>query len=608
MKKPGKTPERKAQLALMLAVAAAVGAAAPAPSHAFQFKSESGEITGSFDTTVSVGALWRAQARDASRIAITNGGTARSPNEDDGNLNYDKNDLVSGLFKVTHDFDLKYRDFGLFLRGLYSYDAAINNKDGLPNEARKRLKDDAQLLDAYVRGRWDVGGKRLNARLGNQVVSWGESTFIANSINVINPVDVARLRAPGSELKEAFLPTNMLWASQELTDTLTLEGYYQFDFKKTRLEPRGSFFSTNDFISPGGDAAYIGFGRRLDQNQPLVPPAGATAATAQVWVPRLPDRDPSDSGQYGIAARLLLPTLNSAELGLYFLNYHSRTPLVSSIRGTTTQAANVAAGGGSARYFAEFPEDIRLAGVSFSTGGPAGIALQGEYSYRSNQPLQVSAIELLLATLGAANNLTGNAAQAAAVPVGTEITGFRRVKMHQVQLTATKAFGPTAGADQFVVVTEFGYTKLKLPAEVLFNGPSVFLPAAGSSTATSSGTSQPGNEGYATANSWGYRIVARMDFPAFGAATISPRIAFAHDVRGVSPTFNEGVKAASFGINFNLRQNLQADLSYTNFFGGRTYAGTDPAAVPAGQSADFASTANSLKDRDFIAFTVSYSF
>ncbi|WP_223541592.1 MULTISPECIES: DUF1302 family protein [unclassified Pseudomonas] len=31
------------------------------------------------------------------------------------------------------------------------------------------------MLDYYAYGTWDVSGHALNARLGNQVVSWGES-------------------------------------------------------------------------------------------------------------------------------------------------------------------------------------------------------------------------------------------------------------------------------------------------------------------------------------------------------------------------------------------------------------------------------------------------
>ena len=600
---------RRSTTRSVLACALAAAFGLPTAAHSFEFKSESGALTGSFDTTVTVGGLWRAKDRDPARIAIVNGGTARSPNEDDGNLNYDKRDTVSALVKVSHDFDLKWRDYGIFLRTLYFYDHALERKDGLPGEAHKRLDYDIELYDAFLRGQFDIAGRKLSARVGNQVVSWGESTFLGNGINVINAVDVAKLRAPGSELKEAFLPQAMLWVSQELTDALSLEAFYQLRYRKTRLEPRGSFFSTNDFISPGGDAAYIGFGRRRDQNSPLVPPAGATAAVAQVWVPRLPDRDPDDEGQYGVALRWAIPQIAGTELALYAMNYHSRVPLVSSIRGTTTQALNVAAGGGSARYFADYPEDIRLFGVGVSTPGPFGVALQGEYSYRSNLPLQVSAIELLLATLGAANNLTGAAAAAAAVPIGTEITGYRRVKMHQLQVTGTKAFGPQLGAGQFALVGEVGYTRLKLPPGILFNGPSVFLPAAGSSVGTSAGSTQPGMAGYATSSSWGYRLVARLDYSnALAGGTVSPRLALSHDVKGVSPTFNEGTKAVSLGVNFNWNQNFQVDLAYTAFFGGRTFAGVDPLAVPAGQSAAFASSANPFIDRDFYAINFSYSF
>jgi hypothetical protein len=89
----------------------------------------------------------------------------------------------------------------------------------------------------------------------------------------------------------------------------------------------------------------------------------------------------------------------------------------------------------------------------------------------------------------------------------------------------------------------------------------------------------------------------------------------AHDVNGVSPTFNEDTKSATLGIGLNYRQNLQADIAYTWFWGGRTYSGTDPNTstappnfFPAGQSADYASSSNPLKDRDFLAVSVSYSF
>jgi hypothetical protein len=588
------------------------------PAHAFTFASESGEVKGSFDTTLSVGASWRMQDRDPALVAITNGGTSRDPNSDDGNLNYNKGGVVYSAIKGTHDFDLSYRNYGMFLRGTYFFDPVNDTKNFLGPEARDRMVSEADLLDAYVRGSFDVGGRNLNLRLGSQVLNWGESTFILNGINVVNPVDVTKLRTPGSELKEAFVPSNMVWASQELNNNVTVEAFAITNWKKTRIDPRGSFFSTTDLASDDADKGYIGFGRRKDQHFPTTNPSAALAAffpgvpvepnEAQIWIPRAPDRNPSDSGQYGLAMRVFAPALNNTEFGIYHVNYHSRTPYVSGIAGTvtsllTSNATTAAASGhtGTARYFVEYPEDIRLYGASFNTSIPGGVALQGEYSYRPNQPLQLPTAEILLAGLGATNQLGTFAA-------GQEVPGYQRVVMRQIQFTATKAFGPTIGADEFVLLGEAGYTRLGL-GELKFGGPGVHLPQPGSSTSTSFGSTS--TDGFATTSSWGYRLLTRLDFNnAIGAATISPRIAFAHDVDGVSPTFVEGVKAATLGLDFSYRQVWQADIAYTAFWGGKTYSGTDPAGPPSGttQSADYASSSNLLKDRDFLAVSVSYSF
>ena len=563
------------------------------PAVAFEFSK--GELTGSFDTTLSVGAAWRIQKRDPSLIGIANGGTSRSVNEDNGDLNYENNDLYAAPIKATHELELKYRNMGGFFRATYFWDAINHNKAELGTTGQSRVGRDFEFLDAYVYGKFPVGGKTLNLRLGNQVVSWGESTFIPNGINVINPVNLSRLRTPGAELREAFLPQPMLWASQELSDTVSVEGFYQFKWKKTRIDPRGTYFSSNDFLSDDGDRVYIGFGRRKDERSPLTSPLADPAAA--VWAPRNPDVTPSDSGQYGIATRLFLPKFNDSEIGLFYINYHSRIPYVSGTRGTTSSALAT----GTARYFAEYPENIRLWGLSFNTSAPGGVALQGEYSYRPNLPLQLSAPELLLAALGLPNVI-------GTFTPGQTVIGYRRVKAHQVQLTATKAFGPTLGADDWVAVGEIGYNYLDLPAGLRFNGPGVFLPSLQTSANLASfGAVQ--TDGFATRSSWGYRLLTRMDFNNWiNSVTVSPRIAFAHDVKGTGPNFNESVKSITLGMGFNFKQSWQADISYTSFFGGRTYAGTDPIANTAGQPRSYASSANPLKDRDFIAASLTYSF
>ena len=271
-------------------------------------------------------------------------------------------------------------------------------------------------------------------------------------------------------------------------------------------------------------------------------------------------------------------------------------------------AANTA--NGSASIFAEYPNKIHLFGLSFNTAGPLGFALQGEYSYRPNQPLQLGVTDLVLASLNLPSQYAQNPAD---IPLGSEITGFKRVGMHQVQVTATKAVPQVLGAEQFVFVTEVGYNYLNLPGDLQFEGYGTALPVLQSSANIASGGSvQPG--GWATKSSWGYRIAARLEYPnAVMGVNVIPRIAFSHDVEGVGPNFNKSAQAATFGIGFSYQQNWQADLSYTAFFSGRTFCGTDVAALSAAtlaarQSLDFCTSSNSLKDRDFIAFNISYSF
>ena len=175
-----------------------------------------GDLTGTWDTTISWGAQYRLEDPDLRIIGLPSGGSAFSVNGDDGNLNYDKG-IVSNVFKLTTELELNYKNVGAFVRGRGFYD--YENEDGdrlrtpLSNDALKRVGSRADLLDAFVWSRFDLGGMPTEIRIGEQVVSWGESTFIQGGINTINPVDVSAIRVPGAELREALLPEGMVAAS-----------------------------------------------------------------------------------------------------------------------------------------------------------------------------------------------------------------------------------------------------------------------------------------------------------------------------------------------------------------------------------------------------------
>ena len=620
-----------------------------APAYALQFDLGH-DVKASVDTTVSYGIAIRANDRDPNLIGIVNGGTSRSVNEDDGDRNFDKGKAFANVFKATSDVEVKWHNFGFFGRGTAFWDVDLHDSDKLGPTGRDRLGKGITGLDGFVYGSFEPMGKNLRVRAGRQVISWGESTFIGGGINVINPIDVSKVRIPGSELKEAFIPTTGIWASQELTKSTTIEGFYLTNFDKIRLDPRGSYFSNNDAASDDADRVIVAFGRRRDQNSPPtnpVPPPSVTGAlgtaaaglygpydpAASIWVPRSADRNPSDDGQYGVALRYLAHEFNNTEFGFYYMNYHSRVPYFAGVKGTTTSvltggplipticgiaALRALCATGTATYFVEYPENIKLYGFSFNTGGPFGVALQGEYSYRPNQPVQLATAELILATLGAPNLITGStqipgaptgASGAALVPDGTYIQGFRRAKMSQFQMTGTKGVPNILSADQLVVVGEVGFNWFhSLPSDLKFSGPAAYLPATPLAATLFAGGSMQ-TEGFTTNFSWGYRLVGRLEYSnALFGGTLAPRLAFAHDVKGVGPNFNEGVKSASAGVSWDYQRKWIVDLQYTEFFGGRTYCGTDTNSVPPGQPADFCSSANPLKDRDFYSLSISYSF
>ncbi|NOY67256.1 MAG: DUF1302 domain-containing protein [Gammaproteobacteria bacterium] len=550
-------------------------------------------ITGNFDTTVSWGAAQRIQSRNPAIIANSAGGTSFSANTDDGNKNYNKG-LISNVFKVTNDIDVDYKNFGAFVRSSYFYDFFNRDKKNLSPVAQDKVGSDGVLLDAYIRGSFEVAGRPLDVRLGKQVVSWGESTFIQNSINAINPINAIKIRVPGAELREALVPIPMIWASQELSDTLSVEALYMTSFEHTEIDPKGAYFSTNDFASDGGQFVTTGFGFVPDVI--CANPAISPATYAQRCIPRAADNDAKQSGQFGVALRWLAEDLNDTEFGFYYLNYHSRLPIISGVAVSTIGV------GVTGRYFIEYPEDIQLFGVSFNTMlEKSGVAVQGELSYRKDAPVQIDDVEILFGALriDQAPGLGGLPFQLRGFAAGDIVSGYRSLDIMQYQMTGTKLFGASNpfNADQLVLLGEAGVTHvLNMPDKSVlrFDGPGSSLPGnaiiAGALVPT--GPSPIG--GFADATSWGYRLVARLDYNSVGnnGVNLSPRIVFKHDVRGTSPgpggNFIEGRKALTLGLGATYLNEWQFDASYTNYFGGGLF--------------------NLISDRDFVAISAKYSF
>jgi hypothetical protein len=692
-----------------LPIVATLALASPA-AYAWEFQNDAGTFSGSWDTTLTYGQAWRIESRDCRLIAIADGGCGRSPNIDDGNLNYDT-DMFSRALKVLTELSLNYRGVGAFVRasGLYDDAAGKTQRTPLSEKSEDLVESYTRLLDAFVYAKFDLGSMASELRLGRQVVSWGESTFIQNGINTINHFDVSALRVPGSELEEAFLPQEMVNFSIQFNDNLSAQAIYITDWNATVPEPAGSYFSNNDFAPTGGSKVVLGFGSFSDQGVDFRPLGGPMIENFQT-VNRLATVKPSDSGQYGFNLKYYAPGFNNGtEFGLFFLNYHSRLPLISGLTGTQQGVGNAfgalnavgaaaqalgaglsppaaiataaalgvqrsAAAGGNlslaqatqyatigantqlgqgdvatqasniatheyaltAGYFTEYPEDIKLIGLSFNTQLQwGGIALQGEVAYRQDVPLQFDDVELLFAALTpfeqglavlrntplpttcpegvpAASTLT-HCGQLGDFGLGQIVPGWDRYDTYQVQFTATKSFSNVLSAAQMVLVAEAGLTHVQDMPDKLsggpndrglrFNGPATNVsgnfelrgrhcPTVSAAACLALNLVEPQNR-FADATSYGYRVAGRLEYPGLmGPWNVLPRFNWQHDVRGTTPgpggNFVEGRYGLTLGVAANLQAKWELDMSWTKFGGAGRF--------------------NDLNDRDYVAATVKFSF
>lgn len=440
-------------------------------------------LEGNLDSQVTIGAMWRMEERDDNLIGKQNlnpgicirrnagGGLegdgcnstsdptlnerfvaapgAFTQNGDQGNLNFDKGDLVSATAKITSDLSFSFWKLDFFIRGIGYYDD--ENADGVdqhpdttfqpaetdrPDIVNELSGADLDILDAYVSFYVPIpftDERELAVKVGDQVVNWGESTFLLlNSINSINAPNATRLRTPGFDVKELFIPTGMVVIGGELFYNASFEAFWNYEFDPAIPDPVGTFFSSADTIVPGGEYAMLSFGKvPEDPTQAYDPSTNPDDATGQLGsssrtILRGPDRLPDDEkDQYGVKLAYFAENLNGGtEFAAYYLRFHSRFPIASFTAADASCAINAtdllgaiagcgAPGTGSfgrlgfsseplpvetVELFSEYPEDRKLYGMSFNTT-VGDWAWSGEIAYRPNQPFQINSTDLLLAAL-----------------------------------------------------------------------------------------------------------------------------------------------------------------------------------------------------------------
>ncbi|MGH8080123.1 MAG: DUF1302 domain-containing protein [Lysobacter sp.] len=600
----------------------------PLAAPAAEFELADGQIQGQWNTRIVAGTSVR--MGDAKPHLLGKGyasdgrpkGGNGADTADDGNLNFDKGDAFSTLFKIVQSVDLKYRDVGLNLSARTWYDATLDTREvaqgNVPNgfNAGAPLSDDGfsrsnkfsgfLWLNAYVYGHLKLDeDSALDVRVGKQSVKWGNGLFL-QGINQVNPLDYTTLRRPGTDpASEAQIPVEMLWAKWTLDSKLSLEGFWQWNWRASEYDPCGTFFSGSDLGIERGCAG-------IQSNAYY--PINSASRDAGPWLsdgfmqsmgailPRDRDRYGSDRGQYGLSLRYR-DDKTGLGWGAYFLRINSRAPYLDATvidpartdptlvprliaAGVPTAYAQLSARLSTIREIWEYPDDIRIFGLSVDAK-VKGWKLGAELSHTQDQPVQLNTADMFRA-------LTSNGGpigqRNAVLAPGAVLVGYDRIDKTQLLVNAQRSFAGVLGAQQATLSGEVAYSHAGLPplSEARYGrGFHWGFSPEGYGGVCPQVQNPRGciDEGFYTRNAWGYRVRAQLDYALGGTWTLSPSLSFGHDVRGFSidNQLVEDRRQLTLGVLAKYGKNCFASLSYTDYAGSAHY---DPLA-----DHDFASVA-----------------
>jgi hypothetical protein len=602
----------------------AAGVFAAQPARAIDF--EYGEVKGSLINTVSAGVQVRVSDRDRRFMGAANGGDpilGMTQNAEDNNKHFDQGDIVSAPLKLTTELNLSWQNLGFYGRGTAFYDPIYDNNKlaefGDPTSptfgritkaARDKAARGAEVQDLFVRGEFEIGTQPLNVRVGQQTLNWGEALFTQNAISIINPLDIQKLVVPGSELRDGLIPVPMAWASYEIMEGLAIEGFYQWEFKKLRLPPTGTYFAAPDVIEESNDS--IGGVSN-----------GADCGSALQAIPcarQLANKDPGDSGNWGIKLNVFSEALNNTEFGLYFVHYTSRFPslgylVTPNALGAVDVDGNPQPFTGNRTYFTniysrtEYAKGIKMVGMSFNTTwDEPGVAFNGELSYKMDEPGGIYGttpyLQALCQGLGAQ---CGNQSQTyfnyGGPGTAGEIQGYIPLDAWHANLRMTKilfAGNPMIsgiGADSLTLINETSLVYItNLPDSGSLNmSPQITNGCGATASFGFDPLTVPGGCGVksATKLSTYTNFLFLLSYPAaFGTPiNLTPGLYFGMAIQGNSPLAagtQSGFRAMNLSLKAEYQQNLNVTLNFAKQWGG--------------------GFRNISADKDFVGLTVNYAF
>jgi hypothetical protein len=373
---------------LITCSALAIAAAMPSRAYAFTHLFDDG-VQVRFDNDVEYSLGWRTAPVSNKVASPTN-----ELNNNDGDLAL-SHGLISDRIQDVTSFDISDNGYGFDVSDEAFYDSVYEQKSQDSSQSTYNaigssskfnattsalIGRNVELRNLFGYGSFNVGGIPVSLRVGRQALIWGESLFfpdngIAYGMVPFDGVEAANV--PNAEVKDILLPVGMASMSAQLTDSIRLEAYYEFEFEKTIIPPSGSYYSSFDFFDGGGQRIIVA------PPNPFFPGD---------YLFRGPDIKHSADGNFGLALHYE-PDSAPYDFGLYALQYTDRAPQIYTypIFGPPSPTAD---GLSQGTYRLVYPTHIKIFGASASdTIGDWNIA--GEISARINAPLTNTGVTVL---------------------------------------------------------------------------------------------------------------------------------------------------------------------------------------------------------------------
>lgn len=535
------------------------------PALAFEIDTGNPEVKIHWDTQVKYTAAFRVK-KQSNKLTGT-------INLDDGDRNFDKG-LISNRVDLFSEFDLSYHGWGVRASGAGWYDQVYNSKNdndlGLTanklgdnrefNQATQELHGQkAELLDAFVFGKFNAGDTRVSFRAGRHALQWGETLFFGGNgiAGGMAPIDIVKaLSVPNVLFKELIRPVGQVSAQWQLTSDLSIGAYYQYEWERSILPGVGSYFSSADIFDEGGEF--------------FIPPAFANAFFGGGQSPRIDDDRARQQGQFGAQVRFRVPGW-APDFGIYGIHYHAKAFSQANLAVTGAGPTDI-----PTSYQLVYGEDITAVGASISnTFGPVNIA--AESSIRFNQPL-ASSVNVYVP-----GGFNFYAPGVAGVAANSDNKLWAIGRTIHANVSALWSVSPYFLAKESVFVAEVAYNRLQKVTE----NPSFLNPY----------TDKNGLAIFLNYEPVYRQVLPGLDISVPMGVTYAP---IGNDAAGVfiNQTGDDG-GSANVGLSFTYLDVWRAGVQYTRFLG------------PTGVTIDGAGQQHydqPLKDRDFVSINLRRTF